>query len=236
MTGPDAVSRFKREARAAAALSHPNVVTVFDFGVGEDDRAYLVMELLKGHTLRRELQQHGRLEAKRAGEIMRGVCGAVEAAHAQRLVHRDLKPENIFLIHVVAAEVAKVLDFGLAKPLAAAEETATVVDTAPGVLVGTVRYMSPEQLSGGPPSESWDLWALAVVAYEILVGTYPFAAEGAGDWHRAILAGYVIPPRAHLRDAPASWDSFFARTLSREVKLRPSSAAQFAAEFQELIN
>jgi hypothetical protein len=235
MAGPDAVSRFKREARAAAALSHPNVVTVFDFGVGEDERAYLVMELLRGHTLRRELELHGRLGARRAGEIMRGVCGAVETAHMQRLLHRDLKPENIFLINLGGAEVAKVLDFGLAKPLAVTEETATVVDTAPGILVGTKRYMSPEQLSGGPPNESWDLWALAVVAYEILIGTYPFAAEGAGAWHRAVLAGRVIPPHTHLQDAPASWDSFFGRALAVDVDLRPSSATQFAAEFQKIV-
>jgi hypothetical protein len=235
MAGPDAVSRFKREARAAAALSHPNVVTVFDFSVGEDARAYLVMELLRGHTLRRELQLHGRLGAKQAGEIMWGVCGAVEAAHAQRLVHRDLKPENIFLIDLGGVEVAKVLDFGLAKPLAATEETVTLGGTAPGILMGTVRYMSPEQLRGGPPAESWDLWALAVVAYEILIGIYPFAAEGAADWHRAILAGRVIAPRTHLQDAPASWDSFFGRVLALDVNLRPPSAKQFAAEFQRIV-
>lgn len=235
MAGTDAVSRFKREARAAAALSHPNVVTVFDFGVGEDERAYLVMELLRGHSLRRELELHGRLGARRAGEIMRGVCGAVETAHMQRLVHRDLKPENIFLINLGDAEVAKVLDFGLAKPLAVTEETATVVETAPGVLVGTKRYMSPEQLSGGPANESWDLWALAVVAYEILVGTYPFAVEGERDWCRAILDGSVIPPHTRLQDAPASWDRFFDRALSRYPNLRPSTAAQFATEFQKIL-
>jgi tRNA A-37 threonylcarbamoyl transferase component Bud32 len=236
LAGTDAVSRFKREARAAAALSHPNILTIFDYGADEGRNAYIVMELLRGHTLRKELQMHGRLQAKRAGEIMQGVCGAVAAAHRQLLIHRDLKPENIFLVNPGGAEVAKVLDFGLVKPLSTLEETATLSSTAPGMLMGTVRYMSPEQLSGRPPDVSWDLWALALVAYEILVGTYPFDEGHGGHLVHEILAARVISPRVRLQNAPAQWESFFDRALCRDSSLRPSSAAQFAAEFQEIVS
>jgi hypothetical protein len=235
MASSEAAARFKREAKAAAGLSHPNVVTVFDFGVGEDQRAYLVMELLRGRTLRSELQQRGRIAVERAGRIIAGVCAAVAAAHEQRLLHRDLKPENIFVTEVADAELAKVLDFGIAKPLMPSQETATLGVTAPGVLVGTVQYMSPEQLRGGVPGENWDLWALGVVAYEMLTGAYPFAAARAMDSQQAILARPMIPCRVHVPEASADWDAFFSRALASDVNLRPSSAAQFAAEFQKLV-
>ena len=236
LASPEASARFKREAKAAAGLSHPNVVTVFDFGVGEDQRAYLVMELLRGRTLRLELQQRGRLTAERAGKIVQGVCAAVAAAHERRVVHRDLKPENIFLTEAAGAEVAKVLDFGLAKPVALNEETVTLADTAPGVLVGTVKYMSPEQLRGGPPDESWDLWALAVLVYEMLTGGYPFPPAAAADWRHAIMAGRILSARTHVREAPENWDVFFSLVLAADVHQRPSSAARFAAAFQELVS
>jgi serine/threonine-protein kinase len=193
------------------------------------------MELLRGRTLRLELQQRGRLTAERAGRIVQGVCAAVAAAHERRVVHRDLKPENIFLTEAAGAEVAKVLDFGLAKPVALNEETVTLADTAPGVLVGTVKYMSPEQLRGGPPDESWDLWALAVLVYEMLTGGYPFPPAAAADWRHAIVAGRILPARTHVREAPETWDVFFSLVLAADVHLRPSSAARFAAAFQELV-
>ncbi len=231
--GGEAVARFKREAQAAAALSHPNVITIHDFGVGNDGKAYLVMELLRGLTLRQELQAHRRLEPKRAAEIVQGVCGALTAAQVRLLVHRDLKPENIFLIEVAGVEVAKVLDFGLAKSFAPSEDTATL--TAPGILVGTLRYMSPEQLRGSTPATSWDLWALAVMAYEMLIGSYPFALSEKEDWRAEILGGHMIPPSNFLPNAPENWCTFLGRALSPDISMRPSSPAQFAAEFQKIV-
>jgi eukaryotic-like serine/threonine-protein kinase len=225
ISNPEAVARFKREARAAAALSHPNVVTVFDFGVAEDHDVYLVMELLHGRTLREELKEKGRISPARAGNIISGVCAAMSTAHANRLLHRDLKPENIFLAEVGRAEVTKVLDFGVAKPLTATESTLAPTDTGPGVLVGTLLYMSPEQLRGEPPSEHWDLWSLAVVAYEALTGAYPFPSG-----HPVVPA--PIACRNHVPDAPASWDSFFERALSPDPRRRPADAAQLAREFR----
>jgi len=231
MASADTAARFRREAKAAAGFSHPNVVTVFDFGVGDDQRAFLVMELLRGRTVRQELQAHGRVAPARAVYIVRGVCAAVAAAHERRLLHRDLKPENIFLSQAGGVEVAKVLDFGVAKPIPSSAETITLNDTAPGVLVGTLRYMSPEQLSGGAAAESWDLWALAVVAYEMLTGAYPFSEASR---RQPFQVDSMIPPRVRMPAAPETWDAFFRRALARDATLRPSSALQFAAEFQAL--
>jgi hypothetical protein len=235
LASPEAAVRFKREAKAAASFSHPNVVTIYDFGVAEDQRAYLVMELLHGCTLRQELRQRGHLPAARALEILRGACAAVEAAHRRRLLHRDLKPENIFLAHVEGLETAKVLDFGVVKPIAPGEETLTLGETAPGVLIGTLRYMSPEQLRGEAPAEGWDLWSLAVVAYEMLTGAYPFAGDVPADWQRAVLAGRVSPLRAHLGEAPASWETFFQKALASDRAQRPASASQLFADFQQVV-
>ena len=125
MASPDALARFRREARTAARLSHPGVVNVYDFGVADDERAYLVMELLKGRSLREELRERGRLDSETALGILRGVSGAVALAHENGLLHRDIKPENIFLARSEHGQVAKILDFGLVKPLnPSATETA----------------------------------------------------------------------------------------------------------------
>ena len=169
----EAAARFKREARAAAGFAHPNVVTVHDFSVAEDGRAYLVMELLSGCSLREALRRDGRFPTPRARAVLGGVCAAVEAAHERRLLHRDLKPENVFLVRAGDGETPKVLDFGVAKALDAGEGTASQVDTGTGQLVGTLAYMSPEQLQGGAPEPAWDVWALTVIAYEMLTGAAP---------------------------------------------------------------
>jgi serine/threonine protein kinase len=111
--------------------------------MAEGQRAYLVMELLRGRTLRQELSKGGRLPSTRASEILRGVCAAVDAARQQRILHRDLKPENIFLVRAGSVETAKILDFGVVKPIAAADTTLTVGQTSPGVLVGTLTTCRP---------------------------------------------------------------------------------------------
>lgn len=231
----EAAARFKREAKAAASFAHPNVVTVFDFGVAEDQRAFLIMELLRGCTLRQELHRCGRLPATRALEILRGVCAAVDAAHRQRLLHRDLKPENIFLVNSEGQEIAKILDFGVVKPIAPAGRSQTAGETGSGILVGTVKYMSPEQLCGEKPAESWDLWALAVVAYEMLTGADPFVESEVSGRRKKMLAGQVTPLRTHLPEAPPSWQHFFEKALATRVESRPSSALQLFSDFKQSI-
>jgi len=209
----EAAERFRREARAAAAFAHPNVVTVHDFGVAMGTRAFLVMELLHGMTLRERLRRDGRLTAASTLAILRGVCAAVDAAHRRQLIHRDLKPENIFLVHGEPGEIAKVLDFGIAKFLPTATQQPTA-DTATGALVGTLRYMSPEQWRGEEAHPAWDLWALAVVAYEMLTGAHPLAA--------------------YLPEAPPRWQEFFEGTFAPEPARRPASAEMFLTEFQSV--
>jgi hypothetical protein len=226
----DASARFVREAKAAA-FGHPNVVTIHDFGVAADGRAFLIMELLEGVTLRQELRKEVRLDVARATAILRDVCAGVEAAHSRRLLHRDLKPENIFIIHAPGLVAAKILDFGIAKPLSDGSETMTLNETGPGVVVGTPQYVSPEQLRGEQPTERWDLWSLAVVAYEMLTGSYPFATAS-GDWRQSVLSARVIPTRIHVPGAPDSWDRFFTSAFAAEPAERPASAAALLAAFR----
>jgi len=231
----DAAARFKQEAKAAASFTHPNVVTVYDFGLAEDQRAYLVMELLRGVTLRQELQSSGRLPSARALEVLRGVCTAADAAHHQSLIHRDLKPENIFLVKAGNSETAKILDFGVVKPIAPTDTTLSIGQTGPGMLVGTLKYMSPEQLRGKKPTESWDVWALAVVAYEMLAGVHPFGGNTVLELHHAILSGRAMPLHAHLPEAPQSWQRFFDKALSSNSELRPNSAIRLFSDFKQHI-
>ena len=234
---PMAAERFRREALAAAGFAHPNVVTVHDFGVEAGTRAFLVMELLEGSSLREELKLLKRFEPLRTVQILSAVCSAVDAAHRRQLIHRDLKPENIFLAKDPSAEgsceTVKVLDFGVAKFLPSLEQLTTAQtatsNTGPGVLVGTIAYMSPEQLLGEGVSTGWDLWALSVVTYEMLTGALPFAQTRGGEWGRAVLAGSFTPVRQHLPLAPTRWHQFFARAfappLERGGPPRPATSS-----------
>jgi eukaryotic-like serine/threonine-protein kinase len=227
----EAVQRFRREARAAAGFAHPNVVTIYDYGVEAETRAFLVMELLEGATLRDELSRHKRLPPSRLIQILRGVCAAAEAAHQRELIHRDLKPENIFIAKSADRDrdVIKVLDFGIAKFLPSRGnllQTSVTAATNTGVLVGTPAYMSPEQLVGENLDVLWDLWALAVVAYETLTGALPFAAVSAADWRRSLLSGNFAPLSESLDDPPQRWLSFFARCFAVDRARRPQSAAE----------
>jgi serine/threonine-protein kinase len=230
-----AAERFRREARAAAAFSHLNVVTIHDFGVAADSRAFLVMELLNGVDLRAELKQKQRLPATRVAEVLRGVCAALEAAHETGLMHRDIKPENIFLARAAGIETPKVLDFGVAKFVSTSTVTQSMNETAAGQLVGTLRYMSPEQLRGELAAASWDLWALAVVAYEMLLGKYPFEGATTSEWQAAVTTGRFTPVGRHLPTAPRAWQEFFARAFAVEEEKRPAAARTFLSEMESAL-
>jgi adenylate cyclase len=220
--------RFRKEALAEAGFAHPNIVTVHDFGV-VDTRAFLVMELLEGISLREELRQQKRLPASRCLEILSGVCAGVDALHQRRLVHRDLKPENIFLARAGTESIPKVLDFGIAKFLPTATDAST--QTGAGLLVGTLQYMAPEQLCGEPVDAACDLWALAVVAYEMLTGAQPFPVASVA----AVLSGQFTPVAAHLPDAPASWQDFFVLALAADPGARGASARRFYSELERIV-
>lgn len=234
--------RFRREARSAAALTHSNLVAVHDFGLDGERRAFLVMEYLEGNSLRGALRAKGRFEPLRALTILRAVSSAMQAAHQRQLVHRDLKPENIFLVSHGSGEMAKVLDFGIAKflPQASHEnaDTLTHADsglTTPGLLVGTPFYMSPEQLRGGAVQASWDIWALSIIAYEMLTGAYPFNEKSVHECHRSILAGEVMPVSRKVAGAPAEWQSFFETAFHADCTRRPQSMAAWMDEAERCI-
>jgi eukaryotic-like serine/threonine-protein kinase len=228
---PEAADRFRHEALVAASFAHPNVVTVYDFGITDNARGYLVMERLNGESLRETLRRDGRLTLPRTLHVMRGVCQAVDAAHRRALVHRDLKPDNIFL---TKEEIPKVLDFGIAKFVQPALDSTVL--TATGAVVGTLGYMSPEQVRGGAPNPSWDLWALAVVAYEMLVGERPFAEARSLDSLPAVAAGTWIRLTGRQPELPSSLDSVFARAFSLDPAERPSGALDLMGNLEQAID
>lgn len=225
-----AMEKFRQESRVTASLAHPNVVTVHDFGVDANQRVFLVMELLEGITLREEFRQKTRLTAERTLELFEGICAGIGAAHARGLVHRDLKPENIFLSRPNVLELVKITDFGIAKALA--EFANDTNATATGVLVGTMRYMSPEQLQGKSISARWDVWALAVIAYEALCGAAPFAGMDYATL-RSVILGATFPKVATLvPEAPDRWHEFFERAFAPLEEHRPQSVEVFWQELK----
>ncbi|HWB29439.1 MAG TPA: protein kinase [Vicinamibacterales bacterium] len=225
---PDAAGRFRREARLVAGFTHPNVVTVHDVGVTEQHIGFLVMELLSGTSLRAALREHARLPPSRTRAIVRGVAAAVEDAHRRGLVHRDLKPDNIFLVTSGGAiETPKVLDFGIAKSFASDADVDAMHQTRADVRLGTPAYMAPEQMRGDEPQPAWDLWALGVVAFEMLTGDVPFARNPA--W---VPVGFdTVEVSAAMETAPPRWRTFFRRALAIEPSERPRSARELADEF-----
>jgi tRNA A-37 threonylcarbamoyl transferase component Bud32 len=232
-TNQHTIEKFRQESRVTGGFAHPNVVTVHDFGVDTNQRVFLVMELLEGITLREEFRGKRRLTPERTLELFHGICEGVAAAHARGLLHRDLKPENIFLARTSLREVVKITDFGIAKVLP--EFTNQTSDTVTGVLVGTIRYMSPEQLRGKSISPRWDIWALSVIAFEALCGSAPFAGTDYATLQSTIM-GINFPEVATLvPEAPAKWQQFFARAFSHLEENRPESIEIFWTELKQCL-
>ena len=227
-------ARFRREARAVAGFAHPNVVRVYDFGVDCDARAFLVMELLEGETLRQRLAPHVPLPAGEVIHILRGVCAAVSAAHRHGLVHRDLKPENIFLERQETGVLPKVLDFGLAKAFHDEwSPTRSSESTGGGLLVGTLEYMAPEQAAGDVVSPAWDIWALGVIAHEMLTGQHPFRRTivFGGDEIATGGAGAASPAPV-LEERVAT---LLSGALSSRQVSRPKDALDFLRAFEQVL-
>jgi serine/threonine protein kinase len=192
------------------------------------------MEILEGSTLRERLRTQKRLPPARVLSIIREVGAALGAAHRRQLVHRDLKPENLFLVATESGEITKVLDFGLAKFMPSSSTEQRTVDTAPGAVLGTPRYMSPEQRFGGAVHQAWDLWALAVVAYEMLTGTFPFEDSLPSDWSGAESSVPFTPVAKYLPDEGCRWQGLFERSFARELSCRHVSADDFLSEVQSI--
>ncbi|MEP6861242.1 MAG: serine/threonine-protein kinase [Deltaproteobacteria bacterium] len=215
----DAVARFVREARAVNRTRHPGIVDVFGFGRTPDGRAYLAMELLEGETLRHRLARE-RLSLTQTSAILDRIARALSAAHAAGIVHRDLKPDNVFML---ATGELKLLDFGIAKL-----STPTIIEgavdvTQPGVLIGTPQYIAPEQARGLATSSSADIYALGVLAFEMLTGRPPFLATDALE----LLAKHITlqaPAPSDLDPAlPPAADHLVAAMLAKDPDQRPSA-------------
>jgi serine/threonine protein kinase len=216
--------RFSREAKVAAQLRGAHVVDVFEHGEW-DGTPFIAMEFLDGEDLATRLERVGRLPAAETYRIVAHVARALARAHAYGIVHRDLKPENVFLVPGDDGEVAKVLDFGIAKH---DQYSLTDKATKTGSLLGTPYYMSPEQARGKGIDHRSDLWSLGVIAFQCLTGAPPFESEALGELMGLILYEELPKPSAREPSLPAAVDEWWAKAAARDRDLRFSSAKELA--------
>ncbi len=227
------LARFEREARAASALSHPNIVTIYEVAAVEGV-TYIAMELVLGRTLR-ELLAEGALPIKRLSALAAQIADGLAAAHQAGIVHRDLKPDNVMITregHV------KILDFGLAKLTLAAPEVsqaATVIDdTSPGLVLGTVGYMSPEQAAGKAVDFRADQFALGAMLYEMAAGTRPFARPTAAETLAAVIREEAPPLRTLAPQTPLPLQWVIDRCLAKDPDERYGSTRDLARDLVNL--
>lgn len=223
---PEFVQRFVREAKLAARVNHPAIVSVFDQGES-DGLVYLVMEYIPGRTLRAELRQEGRLSAQRALTVVTTVLDALQAAHQAGLAHRDIKPENVLLSD---SGTVKVADFGLARAIA--ESNASAVTR--GLLIGTVAYLAPEQVEQGHADQRSDVYSAGIVLYEACVGQVPFTGETPLSIAYQHVHGTVPAPSSIRADVPHQIDQVVARATARDPQNRYASAGEFATAVRAL--
>ncbi len=226
---PQAVERFKREARAVAALNHPHIVQVYVFGQADDGRMYLAMEFIEGADLGHAIAEHP-LDQARALRILDQTASALIEAHSRGVVHRDLKPENIMLTHRHGNEDwVKVLDFGIAK--VGTQEGAAALTQA-GAIFGTPKYMAPEQVQGGEVDARTDLYALGVILHEMLTGDHPFRANSAIDYLVKHVNEAIVPPsqRSPGLGIVPRVEGVLMRLLAKDPADRFQSAAELQRE------
>ncbi len=220
---PGFVDRFRREARAAATLNHPNIVAVYDWGA-VDGIYYMVMEYVRGRSVRDLLNVDGPLAPAQAAEIVRQTLLALEHAHEKGIVHRDLKPENILL---TTDGTVKLTDMGLARAFADAKATHA------GAVTGTVQYLAPEQIRGEPADPRSDLYSLGIVTYELLTGRLPFE----GETPMAIAYKHLsdtVPPPSGFADVGPDMDAFVAAAVDKDREMRPESATVMRQDLEAI--
>src|ERR1043166_2905043 len=222
------VARFSREARAASRISHPNALSVTDFGEDENGIVFLVMEYLSGKTLKQVIRDEGPLSLARTVDIMRQVGDALQEAHSQNVVHRDLKSDNIMLLSTAVGDHAKVLDFGIAK-INEPEEHDTSL-TAPNLVIGTPQYMSPEQCSQNSEIDARsEIYSFGVILYEMLVGHVPFS----GDSPAMVMMKHLQEPVPSVLEERSDLPSSVARVVARAMAKVPGNRYQNVAELIE---
>ncbi|HEV2836217.1 MAG TPA: serine/threonine-protein kinase [Pyrinomonadaceae bacterium] len=232
-----ALERFRREARTAAMIRHPNVVSIHDFndGTGLTSEAYIVMELVQGVSLGTLLRRHGRMSSERAVRLMQDICAGVGVAHRQGLLHRDLKPDNVIVVppsHEGDEETAKVVDFGLAKVRDVAAQSAL---TQTGAVLGTLYYMSPEQCSGEELDARADVYSLGAMLYEMLTGGPPFRSNN----FTGLISKHLHEPPPHFPPSlgvPPAIESVCLRALAKNRNQRQPDAIAFGRELQRALD
>lgn len=228
----EVAARFRREAAAAAQVKSPHVVQMLDHGVTSDGIPFIVMEMLNGHDLGKELEDKGTLPPKDVAIITKQVAKALSKAHDSGIVHRDIKPDNVFLCDDSEGFFVKLLDFGIAKSAAGAIKDPTQT----GLMIGTPPYMSPEQLRGAKDLDfRSDLWSLGVLVYEALTGQRPFKGEGVADLAIAIHTTESAPPSSVKPSLPPGLDSWFARACAKDPERRFQSAKEFADSLERAV-
>ncbi|HZE72674.1 MAG TPA: protein kinase [Pyrinomonadaceae bacterium] len=226
-----AAERFRREAQIAARLKHPNVVSIYDFGLSVDGLMYLVMELVDGYSLRQIIKQQGPLTIAAAAEVTTQVCSALDEAHRHNIIHRDIKPDNIIFNSTEDGLRIKVLDFGIAK----LRDLATSNLTQAGSVMGTPYYMSPEQCMGEELDGRSDIYSMGILLYEVLCGSVPFKSPTPS----AVVVQHVTQAPAPLRSVnlsiPAAVEVVVLHALEKKREARPQTAKALAQEMKAAV-
>ena len=224
-------SRFRQEARAVSALNHPNILTIYEIGENEHG-SFLATEFVEGETLR-EIIKNRNLSVAETLKIVEQIAKALVAAHRAHIVHRDIKPENIMLR---SDGIVKVLDFGLAKPTVQNDETESeAVKTIPGMVMGSARYMSPEQTRGLAVDERTDIWSLGVVLYEMLTKHAPFDGATISDTIAAVIYKEPAPLAEFVADAPPELGRIIRKSLQKDREERYQNIKDFALDVKDLL-
>jgi serine/threonine-protein kinase len=213
---PDALNRFRAEARSARRLSHPNIVRIHDIGE-EMGRKYISMEFIKGIDLKKHFRQKGKLPPPELAMIMMPTCAAIDYAHSMNIVHRDIKPANIILTEQL---VPKVSDFGIAKALESTSETLA------GAIIGTPLYMSPEQVQGQPVDTRADIYSLGIMMYELASGKPPFTEGDLAYQHCR------VPPKP-LADVPPALNDIIMKCLEKDRENRWRTAGEIRTALEK---
>ena len=223
----ESAARFRREAEILATIDHPSVVGIHGFGAAQDGTLWLAMEYLEGETLRERVANRGPMDPTELAPVIAAACAALSSTHARGVIHRDLKPDNIFLTSATPPEV-KILDFGLSLSLSSKKLTQT------GTVIGTPRYMAPEQIkSAHAAGAQADIYALGVIAYEVMTGESPFVASDHGQLLGAILTGRKQPLHEHKPDYPEAIEEVLVRAMAPSTDDRYQTPEEFAAAFSD---